>query len=154
MCKHPRLLGVPVMTQTEGVSTALSVISSRFRKLPRICYYDSSCNMARSIILRVPWVNSECRVVCDRFHYASHTCNSTCDPDSYVYCAEHTTFSVESVNTLWTFYKFHLRFLRPENLTPFTATLSVFLNVRCAVRESYRKSGITTQMILKFLSEK
>ena len=142
------------MTRTEGISTASSVLLSRFRKLPRVCYYDNSCSMARSIILIVPWVNNEYRVVCDRFHYASYTCNSICDPDSYVSCAEHATSGAESINALWTFSKSHLRFLRPENLMPFIAARSVLLNLRCAVREAYRKSDIATQMILKFVSEK
>ena len=153
-CKRPKLLGVSVMTRTEGVSTALSVLLSRFKILPRVCYYDNGCNMARSIVLRVPWVNNECLLVCDRFHYASHTCNSICDPDSYTSCTDHATSSAESINQLWTFSKSHLRFLGPENLMPFLTARSIFMNVRAYVREETGKSDITTKMLLKFFREK
>ena len=40
VCKHPRLLGVSVMTRTEGVNTALSVLLARSIKLPRVCCND------------------------------------------------------------------------------------------------------------------
>ena len=66
----------------------------------------------------------------------------------------HATSGAESINALCTFSMSHLRFLLPENLMQFIAARSVFLNVRCAVREAYRKRDITTQMILKFVTEK
>ena len=49
-----KLLGVSVMTKTEGVSTALSILLSRFEQLPKVVYYDNSFNMERSIVLRTP----------------------------------------------------------------------------------------------------
>ncbi len=70
------------MAKTEGVSTAITVLLSRFCILLGVCYYFNGCNMARLIVLRVPWVKNECRWVCDRFHYAGHICNSVRDPDS------------------------------------------------------------------------
>ena len=73
VCRHPKLLGVSVMTKTEGVSTALSILLARFSNLSRVCYYDNGCNMTRSIVLRVPWIKNQCRLVYDRFHYAGHT---------------------------------------------------------------------------------
>ena len=154
VCRHPKLLSVSVMTNTEGVSTALSVLLSRFKILPRVCYYDNGCNMARSIVLRVPWVNKACRILCDRFHYAQHTCNSICDPDSYYSCTDHATSGAESINQLWTFSKSDLRFLQPSNLMPFIAARAVFLNVRSSVREMSRKCDICAQMALKFVREK
>ena len=114
VCRHPKLLGVSIMTKTEGVSTALSVLLSRFEQLSKVVYYDNICNMARSTVLRNSWINDKCTVVCDRFHYASHTCNSIADQDSYMEFSLHATSGAESVNQLWRFSKSHLRFLRPE----------------------------------------
>ncbi len=134
VCRHPKLLGVSTMTKTEVVSTGLSILLSRFCNLPRVCYYDNGCNKARSIILRVPWVTNECRLVCNRLHYTGHTCNLICDPDSYLSSTEHATSGAESINQLWTFSKSHLRFLRPENVVPFLTARSIFLNIRSRVR--------------------
>ena len=83
VCKRPKLVGVSVMTEIEGISTALSVLLSRFEVLPGVCYYDDGCNMAQSIVLRVSWVNDSCIIACDRFHYKSHKRNAICDPESY-----------------------------------------------------------------------
>lgn len=102
----------------------------------------------------MPWVNDRCILVCDRFHYKGHKCNSFWDPDSYVSCADHGTSSVEAINQLWTFSKSHMRFLRPENLMPFLAARSVFLNVRSSVREATCKTDITTKMLLQYNREK
>lgn len=142
------------MTETEGTSTALSVLLSRFEYLPRVCYYDDGCNMARSIILRVPWVNNTCIVACDRFHYKGHKCNTICDPESYLSCGHHATSSAESVNQLWTFSKSHLRFLRPDNLMPFLAVRSVFINIKACVREKTGKSDISSLEFRSFVRAK
>ena len=40
LCKRPKLIGISMMVETKGVSTA-SVPLSRFRNLPRVCFYDN-----------------------------------------------------------------------------------------------------------------
>lgn len=100
VCRHPKLLGVSVMMQTEGVSTELSALLSRFEPLPSVFYYDNACKMAKSIVIRVPWLNNKCLVVCDRFHYKGHVCNSSCDLSSYRSCNNHGTSVAESINHL------------------------------------------------------
>ena len=101
VCQYPKVVGASVMLEMESVSTALSSLLSRFKHLPRICYYDNACNMLKSVILRVPWVNNKRFIFCDRFYYKSHTCSSVCDPDSSISCSEHATSGAESVNNLW-----------------------------------------------------
>ena len=152
-CSNLKLLGISVMLKCEGVSTALSVLLSRFRRLPLACIYDNACNMGKSIVLRVPWVNEECTVVCDRFHYRSHSCNSTWDPDSYSTWRNLSSSSAESINHLWNFSKSHLRFLKPENLMPFLATRSVFMNVRTQLREKDKKNDITARRFREFVQK-
>ena len=150
--KRPKIIGISVMVETEGVSTALSVILSRFRNLARVCYYDNGCNMDRSIVLRIPWINDERIVACDRFHYKARKCNSIYDPDSYVSCKGHFTPGAESVNQLWTFSKSYMRFLRPDNVMTFLA--AIFINIRACVRDSTAKSDITTKQFSDFVRNK
>ena len=52
VCRHHKLIGVPVMGECEGLSSALPALLSRFKVLLRVCLYDNSCNMSRSITLR------------------------------------------------------------------------------------------------------
>ena len=148
VCSRTKLLDVSVLTKTEGVSTALSIHLLRFVNLPRVCYFDNCCNMARSIVLRVPLVNNICRLLSDRYHYTGHTCNSICDPESYLSSSERTTSRAESINQLCTFSKSHLRFLSPEKLIPSLTARFVFLNVRRCTREDTEKSDITAKMYL------
>ncbi len=103
VCRHPKLIGASVMCECEGVSTALSVLLSRFKILPRVCYYDNACNMCKSVTLGCPWVYDDCIIVFDRFHYYGHTCNSVRDPNSYLSCEKHATSGKGSLNHLWNF---------------------------------------------------
>lgn len=141
-CRNPKLIGISVMLECEGISTAVSVLLSRFLILPRVTYYDNGCNMSKSIVLRVPWVKDESTIVCDRFHYKSHGCNSINDPGSYPSCEHHSTSGVESLNHLWSTSKSHLRYLRPDNLMPFLCIRAKFLNVRTILRKKEGKVDI------------
>lgn len=107
--------------------------------------------MGRSVILRVPWVNEECKIVCDRFHYRSHKCTSVWDPDSYLSCSKHASSGAESINHLWNFSKSHLRFLRPDNVMPFLAARAVFVNVRAELRKQEGKSDINARDFRNFV---
>ena len=111
VCSNSNLMGISVMQECEGVSSALSVLLSRFEKVPKVWYYNNACNMCKSITLKFPWVYEETLVVCDRYHYSSHTCDSTCDPDSCLCCEDYSTSGAESIDLLWNFSKPHLRFL-------------------------------------------
>ena len=131
------------MSVCEGVSTALSVLLSRFQQLPRVCYFDNGCNMARSIAMRLPWMNESSLIVCYRFHYKGHTYNSVCDTDSYWSCDGHVIFGTESLNHLLNLSKMHVRHLKRNKLIAFLAIRAVFINLKTISRKN------TTAVILK-----
>ena len=140
--RHPRLIGLFIMLECEGITTSLSVFLFRFRVLPRVTYYDNACNMLKSIVQRAPWVNDDTLIVCDRFHDKSQGCSSVCDPDSYKSCLDHGSSSVESINHLWSLSKSHLRYLHSDNLMPFLTARAVFLNVRARCGEHVKKMDV------------
>ena len=109
--------------------------------------------MLKSVILRVPWINNDCLIVCDRFHYKSHRCNSVRDPDSYISSSEHPKSGAESVNHMWVFSKSHLQFLKPTNVVLFIAARAVFLSIRARTRERTGKSDINPKMLREYLLE-
>ena len=109
--------------------------------------------MSKSVLLRVPWINEECLIVCDRFHYRAHTCNSNWDPDSYLSCNKHSSPSAEAINHLWTFSKSHLRFLRPENVMPFLTARSVFINLRAVIRRKKGKAELNAKIFRTTIRE-
>ena len=87
-----------------------------------------------------PWLNDSCLVVCDRFHYKSHTCDCVCDPDSYLSCSNHHTSGAEPVNHLWESSKSRAQYLSGENIMPFLSARSVFINLRTISRKKKNKS--------------
>lgn len=131
------------MKESEGVSTALSVLLSRFKKLLRVCYYHNARNICRSITLRFLWIYDQSRIVCGRSHYCGHTLNSICDTGSYLSCDGHVTSGAESMNHSWNVSKSHPRFLRPDNLMPFLALRSIFLNIRSCIRQKNSTQDIS-----------
>ena len=83
--------------------------------------------MARSIVLRIPRVNDECIVACDRFYYKVHKRNSIYEPDSYLSYKGHVTSGSESVNQLWTSSRYHMRFLRSGNILQFLSARAILI---------------------------
>ena len=67
--QHHILIGISVMLENEGISTALSTLLLRFKKFSKVTYYDNDCTIARRISRRVPWMSDKSLIVCDRFHY-------------------------------------------------------------------------------------
>ncbi len=138
------------MDVCEGVSTALSVLLSRFKVLPRACYYEKECNMLKSVAIRTPWVNEKCLIVSYRFHYRSHNCNIVTDPDSYSWCTPHSTSTAESINQQWKFSKSHVQFLASHNLMPYLSIRIVSINIAARVREENKAQEIEESRYHRF----
>lgn len=97
--------------------------------------------MLMSVMLRVLWVNDDCLIVFERFHYKSRTCNSVCGSDSSVSCLKYATSGAESVNLFWAFSKSHLRFLKPINVIPLITARAMVISIRGRIREFNRKQN-------------
>ena len=67
--RYPKLIGVSVIRECEGMSTPLSILRSKFKTLLQVCFYDKAYNMSRLITLRFLWMYEYCITVFDRFHY-------------------------------------------------------------------------------------
>lgn len=134
-CKYPKLIGLSVMKECERINTAISILLSRFKVLPKTCYYDNGCNKLKSIVICTPWVNETLYILSDRFHYHSHKCDIGTYPDSYNWCEGHNSSNAESSNQPWKFRKSHVGFLSPDNFMLYLAIRSVFINVATWVRE-------------------
>ena len=118
------------MDSCEGVSTAFSVLLSRFKVLPRCTYYDNACNLRKSVALSIPWVNELTRIACDRFHYRGHVCNSVNDPSAYPSSDSHNTSNAEVLNRMWSTLKSLSRLLNPKNLMSFLIARAALMNTR------------------------
>ncbi len=103
-CKYPKLIGLSVMDECEGISTALSILLSEFKHMPQVCYYDSECNMLKSIAIRTPWVT----VLFQTDFIIDLKCDIVTDHESYRFCSMHSTSTAESINQHSKFSKSHV----------------------------------------------
>ncbi len=117
----------------------MSVVLSRFRKLPRALFYNNTCNFSKSAILRCPWIFHATKVCVDRFHFRSHKCCSSFDPDSYPVLDDLKTSGAEAINSRIAESRKNIRFLNGANLTPFLAAKCLFINLRAHYRQ---KTGV------------
>ena len=98
VCGCPKLISVSGVEECEVTSTALSILLFHFKRLPKVWYYDDSCNLVKSIVLHVPWINKDCIIVSGRFHYRGHNCSAVYDPDSYGITKKPSASGAESIN--------------------------------------------------------
>ena len=85
------------MNEWESVSTAMSIILSRFKYLPMAKYYDNRRILSKSVHFRFPWIKDQTIIMSHRFHYRSHRPNTVTDPDSYEMCKSHLTSEAKSI---------------------------------------------------------
>lgn len=149
-CSQPKILGISVMEEPEGISNAFSVLFSRFRVLPYICLYDNACNASASAAVRFPWINDHTNLLVDRFHYKSHKCSSVFDANAYPICDSKRTSGAESLNRVWSSSKSHVRFLNPDNLMPFIAIRAAFTNIKSWYRHLGGKNEIDYSELREF----
>jgi hypothetical protein len=65
-----------MMDSAESVSTLFKFIYTRWRKLPRLIWYDNGCQLDRYIMYRFPWFTRLTKILIDRFHASDHSCST------------------------------------------------------------------------------
>jgi len=130
VCAHPKLIGYIVMTRSESTALALSSVIMHFPVPPRTIYYDNGCNMAASVLLRMPWLLVMSFITVDRFHYKGHLCNARFDATRFPQLDDHRTSAAESINSNIKRALFHIRYLRGENLVTYLNVFFALLNLQ------------------------
>ena len=118
--------------------------------IPSHIFYDNACNLLKSMMLRFPRLAVEARLLCDRFHYRTHTCPSVFDPDTFSTCDNLLTSGAEAINSRLATSRSHIRFLSGENLVPFLFVKILFLNLRANVRRTTKKKDIEDVDVFKY----
>lgn len=127
-CDAPKLIGFVIMTQAESTALALTSILTHFGVPPRSVFYDNSCNLFISFMLRVPWLLGRTRLTVDRFHYKSHKCCSYINPDSFRQFDMQRTETADSINARIEKSLTSIRYLNGDNLMSFLRVRFSLLN--------------------------
>lgn len=150
VCKHPKIIGVIVMTHNETTALALSTVASFFEILPENMFYDNGCNLRRGIITRLAFLFRYFKVLIDRFHFKSHICATVFDPTAYPRLDYERTSTAESINAVLAETRKHVRFLRGSNLIPFLRARMAILNIISYLRSTRTLHDIEDQDLIGF----
>ena len=72
---------------------------SRFSPIPAAVYSENSYNLAKSIVLRFPWLLSRIRLVSNRFYFRGHKCCAVYDADSFTDLDQMSSGNAEVLNS-------------------------------------------------------
>ena len=142
------------MEECEGIITAMSVLVSRFKHLPRGTYNDNASNLAKSIILRFTWIDEGKILLSDRFHYRGQNRNTVTEPESYQLFKDYRNSEAESINQTWNLSRKHIRYLSPKNVMPYLAIRSVLFKKKRSVRKKHRTQNIDDSLFEFYIKEK
>lgn len=112
-----------------------SAVISWFKELPRVAFYDNTCNLAWSVSLQFAWVMNQKRILCHRFHYRALRCSPELYPDSYADFNHLLTIGAESLNRQWASSSTNIAYLAGDNLIPFLYSMAVFIDLRSHLRK-------------------
>jgi len=150
VCPNPKLIGYIVMTRSESTALALSSAIMHFPIPPRTIYYDNGCNMAASVLLRLPFLLLIAFIIVDRFHYKGHLCNARFDANRFPQLDGHRTSSAESFNSSIKRALFHVRFLQGANLVVYLNVFFALLNLQTALCEETGRRDIEDEDLQQF----
>jgi hypothetical protein len=73
-CHRRKCLGAFLMDTSEGPSTLFKILMTRWKRPPRLVWYDTVCGLDRYATYRFPYYFRDCKFLLDRFHDGPHEC--------------------------------------------------------------------------------
>ena len=153
ICSRPKIFGIVFMDASEGLSSAMSAVLSRFVHISKVVYYDKGYNLAKSIALRCTWVLENAKIVCDRFHYKSLNCATSFGSDSYPAFDGRNSSNAEANNAQWVDSKSLIRYLNEENFVPFLTPKATMLSLRAFYKEQCKRADVEDAYLWGFGKE-
>lgn len=135
-------MGFVVLTGSQSLSAAPSSLITHFQVPPRHVWYDNSCNMYDSAILRIPWFLHWTIFIVDRFHYAGHTCSNMFNDNLHRVLDNDRSTSAEVINSVIDKCVCHIAYLKGTNVIPFMRVLFGHLNSFEHVRDGSKKKDM------------
>lgn len=68
-CKHPKIVGFALIKEVESIAMAISTVLAYLKFPPRTLWYENSCNLYDSALIRTPFLLRSCLLVVDRLHF-------------------------------------------------------------------------------------
>ena len=82
---HACVIGFEMMDFAESERTVFRLLTTRWKKMPKVVFYDNSCNTYNFCMVREPGLFQDVQFIIDGLHWASHIeCSPAFNPTLYV----------------------------------------------------------------------
>ena len=144
MCGCGYIMGFELLRETESPAHVVAALVQRFKKLPRVIYFDTACQAQRNALRRVPWLMEG---VCtawfiDRFHRCNHNCSPVFNADQFPSLTRgHDTSGAERQHSIKKRSKNSLSYMTQRRFIVRSRYIAAHNNVRVSQRRQASKAA-------------
>lgn len=139
-CRHPKIIGFALAREVESIAMFISTVLVYLNIPPRTLWYDKSCNMYESALLRTPFLSRYCQLVVDRFHFPGQTCRNYFNPDRYNLLRYQRSVAAEVMNSVLERSASFIRYLRWDNTRTYLRVVFALHNFTSTVKDDLNRS--------------
>jgi len=147
MCGCGYIIGFELLRETESPAHAVAALVQRFKKLPRVVYFDTACQAQRNALRRVPWLmDGYCTAwFIDRFHRCNHKCSPVFNADQFPQLTRgHDTSGAERQHSIKKRSKNSLSYMTQRRFIVRSRFIAAHNNIRVSQRrEATAKASAT-----------
>lgn len=137
MCGCGYIIGFELLRETESPAHGVAALVQRFKKLPRVIYFDTACQAQRNALRRVPWLmEGSCTAwFIDRFHRCNHKCSPVFNADFFPHLTRgHDTSGAERQHSIKKKSKNSLSYMTQRRFIVRSRFIAAHNNIRVSQR--------------------
>ena len=148
MCGCGYIIGFELLRETESPAHAVAALVQRFKKLPRVVYFDTACQAQRNALRRVPWLmDGYCTAwFIDRFHRCNHKCSPVFNADQFPQLTRgHDTSGAERQHSIKKRSKNSLSYMTQRRFIVRSRFIAAHNNIRVSQRRQATAMAAATR---------
>jgi len=144
VCGCGYIVGFELLRETESPAHVVAALVQRFKRFPRVVYFDTACQAQRNALRRVPWMmDGACTAwFIDRFHRCNHTCSPVFNADQYPNLSRgHDTSGAERQHSIKKRSKNSLSYMTQRRFIVRSRIIAAHNNIRTSQRREATKQA-------------
>jgi len=149
MCGCGFIIAFELFRETESPAHAVAALVQRFKKFPRVIYFDTACQAQRNALRRVPWMmDGVCSAwFIDRFHRCNHKCSPVFNADQFPHLTRgHDTSGAERQHSIKKKSKNSLSYMTQRRFIVRSRFISAHNNIRMSQRRQATTMAAATHV--------
>ena len=148
MCGCGYIIGFELLRETESPAHVVAALIQRFKRLPRVIYFDTACQAQRNALRRVPWMmDGVCTAwFIDRFHRCNHQCSPVFNADQVPHLTRgHDTSGAERQHSIKKRSKNSLSYMTQRRFITRSRFISAHNNIHVSQRRQATAMAAATR---------